>query len=106
MQKISLERATAGMKLAKIVKNKRGMPLCIAGTELNEDIILRLSNAGVTGITVKGNPLGEDADIKPLSQLIDELNTRFSPVEKDPLMKKIKGLFLKCINERFEESEC
>ena len=106
MQKISLENATAGMKLAKIVKNKRGMPLCIAGTELNEDIILRLSNAGITGITVKGNPLGEDPNIKPLSQQIDELNARFRYVEKDPLMKKIKSLFLECLNERVKESEC
>ena len=106
MQKISLDRATTGMKLAKTVKNKRGMPLCTAGTKLNEDTILRLSNAGVTGISVKGNPLVEDANTKPLSQQIDELNTRFSPVEQNPLMKKIKSLFLECLNERVKESEC
>lgn len=106
MQKISLKDATPGMKLAKTIKNKRGMPLCTDGTELNENIISRLSNAGITEITVKGNPFGEDATVKPLSRQIEELHARFSPVEQDPLMEKIKGAILKCLNERGKESDC
>jgi len=57
MQRISIELAAAGMKLAKLVKNKRGMTLCGAGTELTEEIIERLSDMGVKRITVEGHPV-------------------------------------------------
>jgi hypothetical protein len=106
MQKIPLKNATAGMKLAKSIKNKRGMPLCTADTELNENMISRLSDAGITEVTVKGNPFGEDASVKPLRQQIDELNARFSSVEQDPLMKRIKSIIFTCLNERVKESDC
>jgi len=42
MQKIPLKLATPGMKLAKAVINDRGMTLCGAGTELNEETLARL----------------------------------------------------------------
>ncbi len=106
MQKIPLKNAITGMKLSKSIKNKRGMPLCTVGTELNENIISRLSDAGITEITVKGNPFGEEAAVKPVGQQIDELNARFSSVEQDPLMKRIKSLIFKCLNERVKESDC
>jgi hypothetical protein len=104
MQKIPLELATAGMKLAKLVNNKRGMPLCSAGTELTENIIARLSNMGVKRITVEGHPVDTEDREKSLSQQIDELHARFKYVEGDPLMRKIKDIFLERLKEMAEEA--
>ncbi len=104
MQKIPLELATAGMQLAKLVNNKRGMPLCSAGTELTENIIARLSNMGVKRITVEGHPVDTEDREKSLSQQIDERHARFKYVEGDPLMRKIKDIFLERLKEMAEEA--
>jgi hypothetical protein len=100
MQNVTLERATAGMKLAKPVTNKRGMILYSAGVVLTDDIIVRLSEMGVDQITIGGNPLGTAGEEKSLNQQLDELNARFRHVEKDPLMGKIKNLILTQLRER------
>jgi len=103
MQKIPLKVATVGMKLAKPVKNKRGMPLCGVGTELTEDLIARLSDMEVKQITVEGHPVDTGDSEKSLNQQIDELHARFRHMEGDPLMGKIKGIFLERLKERAEE---
>jgi hypothetical protein len=104
MQRIALTLASPGMKLAKPVTNKRGMPLCGAGTELTEAILARLSDVGVEQITVEGHPVDTGPDEKTVSQQIDELHARFKQVESDPLMMKIKNLLLKRLQERSEEA--
>lgn len=103
MQRIPMELAAAGMKLAKLVKNKRGMTLCGAGTELTEEIIERLSDMEVKRITVEGHPVDTQDTEKGFSQQIDELNARFRFVEGDPLMRKIKNVFLGRLREKAEE---
>lgn len=104
MKDIPLEDATVGMKLAKPVKNQRGMTLCGAGTELTEDVIARLSKMEVKQITVEG-PTGDKGEMeKGLSQQIDELNARFRYVEEDPLMAKIKNMLLERLNKKEEEA--
>jgi len=104
MQRIPMELAAAGMKLAKLVKNKRGMTLCGAGTELTEEIIERLSDMEVKRITVEGHPVDTEDREKSLSQQIDELHARFKYVEGDPLMRKIKDIFLERLKEMAEEA--
>jgi hypothetical protein len=104
MQKIALELAAVGMKLAKQVNNKRGMALCGVGTELTEDIIARLSEMEINWITVEGHPVDTGEREKSLDQQIDELHARFRHVEGDPLMRKIKNIFLERLKERTEES--
>jgi hypothetical protein len=105
MQKIPLAAAAAGMKLAKSVNNKRGMVLCSMGTELTEAIIDRLADMKVELITVEGHPIDTADAGKSLNQKIDELHARFSHVEKDPLMRKIKDIFLECLKKRGESCE-
>jgi hypothetical protein len=102
MQKISLDLAEPGMKLAKAVKNKRGMILCSAGTDLSEDIISRLSKMEVDRITVEGHPVNTGEPEKSLDQQIDELNKRFKHVAGDALMGKIKNILLKLLKEKAE----
>ena len=100
MQDVTLERAAAGMKLAKPVTNKSGIILYGVGAVLTDDIIARLSEMGVEQITVDGNPPGTADDEESLSQQVKKLNARFRYVEGDPLMGKIKNLILKQIKER------
>ena len=76
MQKIPLELAAVGMKLAKQVNNKRGMALCGVGTELTEDIIARLLKMEINLITVEGHPVDTGESEKSLSQQIDELHAQ------------------------------
>lgn len=104
MQKIPLNLASPGMKLAKPVTNKRGMPLCGAGTELTEAILARLSDVGVEQITVEGHPVDTGQNEKTVSQQIDELHARFKHVESNPLMMKIKNILLERLQERSEEA--
>ena len=100
MQKIPINLATPGMKLAKPVANDRGIVLCGLGTELTEEMIARLSNMGAKQITVEGHPIDPGDAGKSLGQQIDELQTRFRKVEGDPLMRRIKDIFLERLRER------
>ncbi|MFW6147841.1 MAG: hypothetical protein ACOC6B_05540 [Thermodesulfobacteriota bacterium] len=100
MQKIDLKAASPGMKLAKAVKNKRGMILCSQGTELTEPTLARLADMEVKQITVEGQPLYMGHSEKNLQQQIDELQLRFRPVEEDPLMRKIRDILLERLKQR------
>ena len=99
---VDLNPDAPGMKLAKVVKNKRGMVLCSAGTELNEDIIARLARMEIDRITVEGHPVDTVEPEKNLAQRIDELNNRFKHVAGDALMKKIQNVLLKLLREKAE----
>ena len=103
MQKIPIDLATPGMKLAKPVANDRGIVLCGPGTELTEEMIARLSNMGAKQITVEGHPMDTGDAEKSLGQQTDELHARFRKVEGDPLMRKIKNIFLERLRERANE---
>ena len=104
MQKIPLNLAKPGMKLAKSVTNDRGVTLCGAGTELTEETIARLSGMDVKRITVVGHPVDMGGEEKSLSERMDELHARFRNVEADPLMKKIKNIFLEVLREEADEA--
>ena len=92
------------MKLAKPTVNDRGVVLFGTGAELTDDIIARLSKAGVKRVMVEGHPVNTDEQEKDLSQEIAELHDRFRSVEKDPLMRKIRGLFVEHLKEREKEA--
>lgn len=97
---VLLERAAAGMKLAKPVINKRGMILYGAGVVLTADIIARLSEMGVGQITIEGNSPSTADQETGNSLQIKELNARFRYVEEDPLMGTIKNLILTQLKQR------
>ncbi len=103
MQKIPLELAGEGMKLAKPVKNKRGMTLCSPGTELSGPVIERLSNMGVSHITVEGHPVETGEEEKTVSDRVQELRERFKNVEEDQLMRKIRDVFIENLRETEEQ---
>jgi hypothetical protein len=104
MQKIPLDMAKSGMKLAKDVLTDNGRVLCGQGTELTDSLLLRLDNLGIQSITVEGFPVpmpGEE--VKPLEVLIEELEERFKMVTSDPVLMEIKEIFKKQLILKEEE---
>ncbi|OGW03119.1 MAG: hypothetical protein A2Z59_13580 [Nitrospinae bacterium RIFCSPLOWO2_02_39_17] len=97
MQKIPLNLAKPGMRLAKAVLNEKGLVLCGEGVELNDALISRLSNLNINKITVEGHPVDTGAEEKPLDEQLQDLEKRFEKVKSDPLMKMIKSIFEKQI---------
>ena len=97
MQKIPLNLAKPGMRLAKAVLNEKGLVLCGEGVELNDALISRLSSLNINKITVEGHPVDTGAEEKPLDEQLQDLEKRFEKVKSDPLMKMIKSIFEKQI---------
>jgi len=97
MQKIPLNLAKPGMRLAKAVLNEKGLVLCGEGVELNDALISRLSSLNINKITVDGHPVDTGAEEKPLDEQLQDLEKRFEKVKSDPLMKMIKSIFEKQI---------
>ena len=104
MQKIPLDMAKSGMKLAKDVLTDNGRVLCGQGTELTDSLLSRLDNLGIESITVEGFPVpmpGEE--VKPLEVLIEELEERFKMVTSEPLLMEIKEILKKQLIFKEEE---
>jgi predicted transcriptional regulator len=100
MRKVPLKLAVAGMKLARPVINESGVILRDAGAVLTEEVIAQLSDLGVELIRIEGEPRDAVEAEKSLDQQIADLQARFSRVEKDPLMNKIKGILLQRLREK------
>ena len=103
MQKIPLEKAAEGMILDKPIVRENGVVLMGEGTELNEQLIERLKGFDIKKVTVKGRPLGGEAE-KSVEVLIAELEERFAPVSSDKLCVQIMNIIKKDIKQRREES--
>jgi len=63
-----------------------------------------LSDMGIKRITVEGHPVDTGEEEKSLSQQIDELNARFRKVDRSPLMRKLKKIFLGLLKEGAKEA--
>lgn len=57
MQKIPIDLAAPGMKLAKPVLKEGGMTIMAEGMELNDSLISRLQAMKIDRITVQGHPV-------------------------------------------------
>lgn len=92
MQKIPIQRAAAGMVLAKPVARDNGMVLVAAGTALTEQLLFRLENMGVEQIVVEGNPVdlsgGRGGEIA--AQKLERLEYLFRNFTNDTYMQSIK----------------
>jgi len=91
VQRIPIKFAKPGMILAKEAITPEGQVLCGADTELSEELIARLTKQGVLVITVKGHPVQLPGE-KPLSEKLQDLDSRFSKVKGDPVLRALKTL--------------
>lgn len=94
MQRIPLALARAGMVLAKDVVRPSaptGPPICGKGTALTDALIERLARLEATAVTVEGHPVAVEGDPTPEEELA-RFDHRFSRVDGDPMMQRIKEL--------------
>lgn len=103
MQKIPLNLAEPGMVLAKSIITDKGIQLCAEGTELTAPIIARLNKMQISFVTLKGNPVESDAPVPSNAACVQELNARFSKIQNDPIMDKIKAAVENALTARSQE---
>lgn len=104
MQKIPLDMAKAGMKLAKPVQNQDGRVLCGDGVELTDSLIAKLENMDVEKVTVEGFPVSMPGmERKSLKTELEELEERFKKIKSDPVLLGIKGIFKEQLIKKDEE---
>lgn len=93
MQKIPIDLAKPGMKLAKPVTKEGGMTIMAEGMELNDNHINRLQSMSIDRITVKGHPVdmgGAGAGTK-WGERQERLDHLFRKHTTDKWMMRVKG---------------
>lgn len=89
MQQIVTAMAAEGMVLAQDVLTPEGRVLCGKGTELSTGLIERLKRMEIPSITVEGHPVQVMGE-KSLQEELDDLDARFSRVEKIAPLRYLK----------------
>ncbi|MBC18533.1 MAG: hypothetical protein CL942_15960 [Desulfovibrio sp.] len=93
MQKIPIDLAEPGMKLAKPVTKEGGMTIMAEGMELTDSLIDRLRNMKIDRITVQGHPLdmgGAGAGTK-YAERQERLDHLFRRHTSDKWMMRVKN---------------
>jgi len=92
MQKIPIDLAQPGMKLARAVTKENGMTIMAEGMELTESLISRLENMKVDRITVQGNPvdMGGAGSGTVYAERIKRLDNLFRRYGEDKWMMRVK----------------
>jgi hypothetical protein len=106
MQNIPIKLAAPGMVLAKEIKNpdeSSSMPVCGKGVKLTLSLIDRLRNMGIQSVIVEGHPVTLEGEAT-LEQMLKALDMRFSRVQDDPLMMKLKEIYRKQLLRSMGES--
>ncbi len=92
-QKISIEKAKPGMKIAREVVNEAGMVVLPAGKELTESLINRLSSMDIDYIYVEG-----ERELPPKDKVFEEIEKKFMKANDSYTL-----LIKKAIREHIEE---
>lgn len=93
MQKIPIDLAAPGMKLAKPVTKEGGMTIMAEGMELTESLIARLENMKIDRITVQGHPvdMGGAGSGTVYAERLERLDYLFRRHSKDKWMMRVKN---------------
>ncbi|MGE4192081.1 MAG: hypothetical protein AB7E51_01695 [Pseudodesulfovibrio sp.] len=93
MQKIPINLAAPGMKLAKPVTRENGITIMAEGMELTDSLIARLEGMDVERITVHGHPVdmgGAGAGTR-WGERLDRLDHLFRRHAEDKWMMRVKA---------------
>ncbi|WP_207261001.1 hypothetical protein [Desulfovibrio sp. Huiquan2017] len=92
MQKIPINLAAPGMKLAKAVTKENGMTIMAEGMELTESLISRLEGMSIERITVQGHPveMGGTGAGTHWGERRDRLDHLFRQYSGDRWMMRVK----------------
>lgn len=100
---VDIEDLKPGMILDRPVRNSQGVLLLEAGTRITKKSIRIFKSWGVSGVTIKGEPvptgglLGQSAS--PVNESVDvQLKEKFSEVLDDPVMLAIYEAAMKQLN--------
>ena len=107
MQNIPLTLALPGMVLGRDIKNSddpAAMTVCGKGVKLTESLLERLSQMGIQSLVVEGHPV-KIAGEATLEEMLAALDKRFTRVQDDPLMMKIKEIHRKRITQSMGDSD-
>ena len=99
MQKIPITLALPGMVLGQDIKSSEdpsAMTICGKGMQLKESLIDRLREMGIQTVTVEGHPVKMEGETS-LEEMLASLDKRFSRLTNDPLMMKIKEMYMRHI---------
>jgi len=93
MQKIPIDLAKSGMKLAKPVTKEGGMTIMAEGMELSDSHISRLQSMSIDRITVQGHPVdmggaGSGTKWAERQERLDHLFRRYA---EDKWMMRVKN---------------
>ncbi|MBI9080181.1 MAG: hypothetical protein JEY79_10645 [Pseudodesulfovibrio sp.] len=93
MQKIPIDLAAPGMKLAKPVIKEGGMTIMAEGMELTESLIVRLENMKIDRITVQGHPvdMGGAGSGTKYAERLERLDVLFRRYGEDKWMMRVKN---------------
>ena len=86
MRRIAVDEVQAGDLLAEPLENDQGKMLLPKGAKLSSAVISRLRGWGIKSLAVEG----DDPDFASTDNLIEALEIRFSDLEEDELMMRIK----------------
>jgi hypothetical protein len=92
MQKIPINLAAPGMKLAKAVTKENGMTIMAEGMELTDSLIARLDGMNIERITVQGHPveLGGTGAGTHWGERLDRLDHLFRRYGEDKWMVRVR----------------
>ena len=88
MRRIAVDEAQAGDLLAEPLENTQGKILLPKGAKLSSAVISRLRGWGIQTLAVEG----DDPDSTSAEKLLEVLEFRFSDLEEDELMMRIKTI--------------
>ncbi len=98
MQQILTLQAKEGMALAKDVMTAENRVLCGKGTVLTSTLIARFLKMDIVQLTVEGHPLSAPGE-KTLQEELQEIEGRFSEVNKVPPLAYLKKRIMKKLVE-------
>lgn len=100
MPKVSVDKIKPGMKLAKPIINEINVVLIGEGVELNDALIKRIKDMGLSSVYVEGISKPK----KPIEEALSELNERFKKSENQPHMYLLKKIFRESIEEIYKKN--
>ena len=98
MQQILTLQAKEGMILAKDVMTAENRVLCGKGTTLTPTLIERFHKMDIVQLTVEGHPISFPGE-KTLQEELQDIESRFSEVNKVPPLAYLKKRIMKKLIE-------
>jgi hypothetical protein len=99
MATVATKDLVPGMRLARPVLNKSGLPILGEDTELTEAIIEKIQGMDIQSVNVKG----VFRKLAPREEVLAGLDQRFKNVEGKPYMDVLKRLLVEHIEELYAE---